>query len=77
MFFLRRKSGGHIEHLGKKNVPMTFGQNLDATMAFEVTDVEYPILSLGRILESGARLEMSGKTGTLHHGDRSSPVDMR
>ena len=64
---LQTVTGSSIAHYGRKNVELDLGEKsrVRSRIDFEVTDVGYSVLSLGRILSSGAEMKMRGKTGTL------------
>ena len=53
---------------------MGSSSTVSASVDFHVTDVQYPVLSLGKILEQGARLVMDGKEGYLIKGGKMADV---
>ena len=64
---LQSVDGSGISHYGKKQIFVTLGKEdkVDANISFDVANVAYPVLSLGKILESGTQLIMNGTTGFL------------
>ena len=60
---LQSVDGSGISHYGQKQICVTLGNTdkVDASINFDVANVAYPVLSLGKILHSGAQLIMNGR----------------
>ena len=73
---LQTVTGSKIAHYGRKDVELDLGDKsrVRSKIGFEVKDVGYTVLSLGRILSSGADMNMKGKTDTLTHKGMTADI---
>ena len=76
---LQSVDGSGITHFGQKQIAVTLGSSdkVDANINFDVANVAYPVLSLGKILESGTQLIMTGTKGYLIKGSQRANVEVR
>jgi hypothetical protein len=75
---LQAVDGSQVEHHGTRTVRLALGQEQVPTqLEFQVADVAYPLLSLGRILGAGAELHMSGRSGYIQHQGARCSVEVR
>ena len=76
---LQSVDGSGISFYGQKQICLTLASEdkVDAKINFDVASVSYPVLSLGKILETGTQLVMNGRTGYLIRGSRRADVEVR
>jgi hypothetical protein len=71
-------NGGSVQQHGVKTMQLELGDEGSPTqLDFQVADVAYPLLSLGRILASGATLTMNGSEGYIEHKGVRCGVQVR
>ena len=72
-------TGAQIGHYGKRVVPLILGddERVPTRIGFEVTDVKYPVVSLGKVLTSGAKLMVSGDGGFLEKDGHRADVKVK
>ena len=76
---LQSVDGSGISPYGQKEICVTLGNTdkVDASICFDVANVAYPVLSLGKILHARTQLIMSGTSGYLIRGNRRANVEVR
>jgi hypothetical protein len=75
---LQAVDGNAVTHHGTRTVRLALGsEEVPTQLDFQVADVAYPLLSLGRILSTGAELHMSGRSGYISHAGARCSVEVR
>jgi len=75
---LQAVNGDSVPQHGVKTMQLELGdEGIPTQLDFQVADVAYPLLSLGKILSSGAKLTMSGTHGFIEHKGLKCSVQVR
>jgi hypothetical protein len=69
--------GGRIPNLGEKHVKGLTTDGLKLNVNFQVTPVDRPLISVGRLIKSGHKVEFSPSGGTITHGKSGAVTPFR
>ena len=78
---LQSVTGSTLQWHGRRQVPLVLGgsDGIQCSVGFDVSNVAYPLLSLGKVLKSGADFHMDGAKGYLEYKQTGQcvPVEVR
>ena len=74
---LRDARGERITVHGTRTVKMDLGSNIRAACRFTVADVEYPIMSVGKLLKGGYAFDLGSTKSTMGKGGRNVQLEVQ